>query len=198
MRDDLIDEEEVKESQAEARRLKKIVRHAEHYGADLREYPWPAGSNAHVPVPVEDYGKYVPISMEGIEKACFENWPGLEDMRDRQQKEADAAEAWEAEFRAAHPELEGLISVGVITLDGRANIGYPGGTPVFNVNGGLICYGRCVRPWGMPGDHQDNCPLKYVCPPPVSIPTAGNASSQPIDKKGWKGHEFYGYDSDVD
>jgi len=60
------------------------------------------------------------------------------------------------------------------------NIGYPGGDLIFNVNGGLICRGQCVKLWGNSGDHVTSCPIfKFLTSPNVvrGCPFCGNSYS---------------------
>jgi len=199
MRDDLIDAEEVEESKALSKALQYDI-----------------GFN----------GKGVAVDVEKWEKDYFERWPLLAKLKDRQKDEADLAEKWEAEFYEAHPELRGLIDVGILVLNGRNNIGYPGGDLIFSVLGTLICRGSCIKLWGVLGDHIATCPIFGLisagatpistqgppfnakpcsgpcCNPNVPMPgiQATAETAKPMDKKaaGWKGHEYYGYDSDYD
>lgn len=121
------------------------------------------------------------------------------------------ADQWEKDFYNAHPELRGLIDVGILVLNGRDNIGYPGGDLIYNVNGALICHGVCIKPWGGMVDHVTSCPIWQGMATLPALPrlppfTSGSSNpmdspqAKPLDKKsaGWKGHEHYGYDSDVD
>jgi len=287
MRDDLIDEEEVEESKAltdvnidprfveNLRGLAKtailsdyadIWAHAARAAAETIDRKMIEAVGA---APVHD-GWAVPKVDEAEaaaawEKEYFEQWPKLAALQQRlqQQKDADLLAAqWEEDFRNMHPELRGLISAGILILNGTDNIGFPGNELIFNASGGLICRGTCIKPWGNPGDHKPSCPYKWVipygvpgpqtqtttpittpplcqgtcckpktphhacgqahstivpCPPttftpptisgktisgtPYPVNPATSPIGHPVDTKkaaGWKGHEHYGYDSDVD
>jgi hypothetical protein len=150
MRDDLIDEEEVEESKALAAEEAKWA----------KEYfeKWPAlAARAAVETIDRAMVKTISMDFEDVEKSY------LRFLQQSSQKSPqdieDLAAKWEQDFRAAHPELEGLISAGILVLDGKANIGYPGGDLIFNASGGLICHGGCIKPWGGPPNHLTSCPI---------------------------------------